>query len=117
MTEPTDKCPCCGEDLEPGDTDDADCCDGPECGSWLNGFDHGRLAAIRAEVAYALRAMDADAASRAQNVAAWARVLVSGQALTYEHAFIVGARHVAERRRRHAVGFLAATRRWLQETA
>lgn len=87
-------------------------CEGHADGEW-----EGRQAAIRDEVAYALRDMDERAAGMAQNVAAWARVLVKGDATSENHAYIVGARHCAERRRRSFVAFISATRRWLQETA
>lgn len=99
-------CPICGDETygRPCET------------SYCAGHEAGRLAAIRAEVERAL-----------PDVAREARVL-AGRAMArhaevravkglFSRWFYVGTWHLAERKRRSAVAFVAAARRWLQETA
>lgn len=81
-------------------------------------FEAGHLAAIRAEVTYALANMEQEAGEAARVERNWRFFLARPSGLDpWNRAQFVGLRHMAERRRRRAVGFLATTRRWLQETA
>jgi len=85
--------------------------------AYLLGHEAGRLAAIRAEVVYARRAMERDAAAHARNVASWNRAITSKNSDAEDRASLIGYSNGERRRLIRSTKFLAATRRWLQETA
>lgn len=82
-----------------------------------DGEEAGRLAAIRAEVAYAIADMDREAQKAAREEWNWRYILKPRSGLDpFNRAQFVGLRSIAERKRLRAFGFLEASRRWLEAT-
>ena len=110
-------CPTCQADIGARTKCGSSYCEGHADG-YQDGIEAGHLAAIRAEVTYALANMEQEAGEAARVERNWRFFLARPSGLDpWNRAQFVGLRHMAERRRRRAVGFLATTRRWLQETA
>ena len=85
---------------------------------WAEGHEAGRLAAIRAEVERAIPDLvDAVALAVDREQARRVEVHDSRSRWSFSRGLRVGVWHLQERKRRAAIGLLAATRRWLQETA